>query len=64
MLSKNRTSDGNKQEKYYCENDGENRIYCKISGNQSIDRFYNNHLKSRFILVTLVKNNNKRIQLK
>ena len=41
------------QEIYYCEDDGECRIYCNICDKLCIERFYKNHLKSQ------THNNNK-----
>ena len=40
----------------YCEDDNEYRIYCHISDNLCIVRFYKNHLKSR----THINNINKK----
>ena len=31
----------------YCEDDGEYRVYCDICDNLCIQRFYNNHLKTK-----------------
>ena len=31
----------------YCEDDGENRVYCNICDSLCIERFYKNHLKSK-----------------
>ena len=38
--------DSDNQEKIYCADDDEYRIYCDICDNLCIDRYYNNHLKS------------------
>ena len=34
-------------EPIYCPEDGEYRIYCTICDKLSIDRYYQNHLKSQ-----------------
>ena len=39
-------SDKNNQEVFYCENDGEYRLYCKFFDKVCKERFYRNHLKS------------------
>ena len=31
---------------FYCEDDGEYRVYCDICDSLCIQRFYKNHLKS------------------
>ena len=31
----------------YCEDDGENRVYCEICDNLCIERFYKSHPKSQ-----------------
>ena len=33
--------------KIYCDDDGENRIYCQVCDKLARDRYYNNHLKSQ-----------------
>ena len=38
--------DGDDQKVIYCEDDGENRVYCNICDNICIERFYKNHLKT------------------
>ena len=47
------------QQVFYCE-DGEYRAYCNICDELCIERFFNNHLKSR----THTNNIRKREQLK
>ena len=32
---------------FYCEDDGEYRVYCDICDSLCIQRFYKNHLKSK-----------------
>ena len=39
--------DSDNQEAIYCEDDGENRIYCNICDKLCIERFYKDHLKSQ-----------------
>ena len=39
----------------YCEDDGENRVYCNICDSLCIERFYKNHLKSKTHLNNLRK---------
>ena len=34
------------QQVFYCEDDGEYRVYCDICNKLSIERFCKNHLKS------------------
>ena len=34
-------------EVFYCENDGEYRVYCNVCDKLCIERFYRNHLKSQ-----------------
>ena len=37
--------DGENQEVFYCEDDGEYRIYCSVCDKLCIERYYKNHLK-------------------
>ena len=39
--------DNDIKEKVYCDDNGENRIYCNVCDKLAIDRYYNNHLKSQ-----------------
>ena len=39
--------DSDNQLVIYCEDDGEYRIYCKISDSLCLERFYKNHLISQ-----------------
>ena len=39
--------DSGNQLVYYCEDDGEYRIFCEVCDSLCIQRFYKNHLKSK-----------------
>ena len=47
------------QQVIFCPEDNEYRVYCDVSDNLCIERFYKNHLKSK----THIKNIRKREQL-
>ena len=53
-------SDNNKQEAIFCEDDGEDSIYCNICDKVCIEQYYENHLKSQ----THTNNIRKKQQLK
>ena len=38
--------DGDNQEVFYCEDDGEYDVYCHICDKLCNERFFKNHLKS------------------
>ena len=44
---------------FFCEDDGEHRVYCDVCEKLCIERFYKNHLKSQ----THINNIHKRQQL-
>ena len=39
--------DSDNYEVIHCPEDDENRVYCEVSDNLCIERFYKNHLKSQ-----------------
>ena len=39
--------DSDNQLVIYCEDDGEDRVYCDVCDNLCSQRFYKNHLKSK-----------------
>ena len=47
--------DSDNQLVIYCEDDGEDRIFCNICDSLCIERFYKNHLKSKTHLNNLRK---------
>ena len=49
--------DSDNKGEIYCDDDGE-RIYCPVCQKLAIDRYYNNHLKSRTLMKIFVKNKN------
>ena len=57
ILSKKLNSDN--QQVIYCEDVGEDRVYCDNCDKPCLERFYKNHLKSG----TLINNIHKRQQL-
>ena len=59
LLPKEMDSQNHIQEAIYCEDDGQNRVYCNLWDKLSVERFYKNHLKSQIY----TKNFGKRKQL-
>ena len=51
------------QEVIYCEDDGEDKVYCITCGKIRIERFFKNHLKSSTHFTNIRRDNNYIIQI-
>ena len=49
--------ESDKREIIYCEDDGEIRIYCELFDKFCLERYYNNHLKSKLRQINSIKDN-------